>query len=97
MPLPNDKWANGKCGFKALQYMALGIPALVSPIGVNTKIVDNGINGFYCTTAEDWENAIEQLFFNSELLYEMSNNTQQKIVEHFSVAANSDNYLGLFK
>ena len=41
MPLTDDAWARGKCGFKALQYMSLGIPALVSPVGVNTTIVDD--------------------------------------------------------
>ena len=43
MPLSDDEWARGKCGFKALQYMSLGIPAMVSPVGVNTQIVDDGI------------------------------------------------------
>lgn len=96
MPLPNDKWANGKCGFKALQYMALGIPALVSPIGVNTKIVDHGSNGYYCSSAEDWEKYIEELYRNPKLLLEMSNKTQQKIIDSFSVASNEANFLRFF-
>ena len=96
MPLPNDRWAKGKCGFKALQYMALGIPALVSPIGVNTKIVDDGVNGFICTSAADWENAIEKLIINPALLIEISSRTQQKIEQHYSVKSNQNNFLNLF-
>ncbi len=97
MPLPNDKWANGKCGFKALQYMALGIPALVSPIGVNSKIVDHGVNGYYCSTAEEWELSIEKLYKDSKLLQEMSNSTQQKIRDNYSVTSNKTNFLNLFR
>jgi glycosyltransferase involved in cell wall biosynthesis len=96
MPLPNDKWANGKCGFKALQYMALGIPALVSPIGVNSKIVDQGVNGFFCNNAADWENSIELLYNNPQLLEQMSNSTQQKIREKFSLESNKVNFYNLF-
>ncbi len=54
MPLPDDIWSKGKCGFKALQYMALGIPAVVSDVGVNAQIVDHGINGCVCKSIEDW-------------------------------------------
>ncbi len=96
MPLPNDQWANGKCGFKALQYMALGIPALVSPVGVNTRIVDNGINGYYCSTSDEWERAILSLYESQELLSAMSNRTQQKIIQEYSVSSNSANFLSLF-
>jgi len=42
MPLSDDVWTRGKGGFKALQYMALGIPAVASPVGVNTEIIDHG-------------------------------------------------------
>ena len=41
MPLENDIWSEGKCGFKCLQYMALGIPSIVSPVGVNNTIVND--------------------------------------------------------
>ena len=58
MPLPDDEWAKGKCGFKALQYMALELPAVASPVGVNSKIINHGVNGFLCNTPEEWEEAL---------------------------------------
>ena len=97
MPLLNDKWANGKCGFKALQYMSLGIPALVSPVGVNSKIVDNGENGFICDTAEDWKHSLEKVMNDQNLLETMGKNTRQKIEAAYSVQSNERNFLGLFK
>src|SRR5206468_5748008 len=42
MPLPDDEWSRGKCGLKALQCMALGIPTVMSPVGVNTDIACDG-------------------------------------------------------
>ena len=46
MPLPDDNWSKGKCGLKALQFMALGIPTVCSPVGVNTDIIQDDQNGF---------------------------------------------------
>jgi glycosyltransferase involved in cell wall biosynthesis len=97
MPLSPDKWSEGKCGFKALQYMALGIPALVSPVGVNTKIVDHGINGFVCTTDEEWFQALSQLLTDRDLLQEMGSRTRVKIEQHFSIQSNTENFLRLFE
>jgi glycosyltransferase involved in cell wall biosynthesis len=96
MPLKDDLWAAGKCGFKALQYMALGIPALVSPVGVNTKIVDDGLNGFICKTPQDWEVAIEKLIQDHQLLLQMAQQTRKKIIDHYSVKSNTANFLKLF-
>ena len=79
MPLTMDKWANGKCGFKALQYMSLGVPALVSPVGVNTQIVDHGINGFVCDTKEEWESALRTLLSNREKVKELAQNSRKKL------------------
>ncbi|MFN5795586.1 MAG: glycosyltransferase family 4 protein [Bacteroidota bacterium] len=96
MPLKDDLWANGKCGFKALQYMSLGIPALVSPVGVNTKIVDHGINGFICSSEQDWFNHLEKLLLDANLLQEISKATRQKIENYYSVKSNSQNFIHLF-
>lgn len=96
MPLSDDKWAQGKCGFKALQYMALGIPALVSPVGVNTKIVDNGLNGFVCRTPEEWKINLRRVLTDKDLLLFLSTNTRKKIIDCYSVKSNSQNFLNLF-
>ena len=53
MPLPDDAWNRGKCGFKLLQYLACGLPVVASPVGVNAEIVgDCGV------TTEHWEDGI---------------------------------------
>jgi len=96
MPLTDDDWSRGKCGFKALQYMSLGIPALASPVGVNTQIINNGINGFLCSTPQEWEEALLQLLQNENLRCEMGKKAQQKIASHYSVEANTPNFLALF-
>lgn len=96
MPLQDDAWAKGKCGFKALQYMALGIAAVVSPVGVNAQIVDENENGFLCENLEDWENKLTLLLENFELRQQMGFAARQKIVQNYSVVSNRDNFLRLF-
>ena len=96
MPLPDDEWAKGKCGFKALQYMALEFPAVASPVGVNTKIIANGLNGFLCQTLREWEDALKLLIADAELRGRMGANGRKTIVEYYSVMSNSENFLSLF-
>lgn len=61
MPLPDDNWSKGKCGLKALQYMALGIPTICSPVGVNSTIIKDGENGFLADDRSEWIKRIKQL------------------------------------
>ena len=97
MPLPSDIWAKGKCGFKALQYMALGIPAVVSGIGVNAEIVDHGINGCVCNTPEEWYSSLERLLSDPLYLGKLSEKTRDKIIKNYSVKSNTENFLSLFE
>lgn len=53
MPLPDTEWARGKCGYKLLQYFAAGVPAVASPVGVNTSIVGSE-RGYLATSHSDW-------------------------------------------
>lgn len=97
MPLYADKWAQGKCGFKALQYMALGVPAIASPIGVNSKIIDHGVNGFLCTTENQWFEALHYLLDNPSEIKNMHEAARQKIISDYSVLSNTQNFLSLFE
>jgi len=96
MPLPDDEWTKGKCGFKALQYLAMGIPAIASPVGVNNLIVDQGKNGFLPKTEEDWFNYLNQLIENPSLRATLGNSGREKVIQNYSVLSNTANFLFLF-
>lgn len=97
MPLPNDAWSKGKCGFKVLQYLALEIPAVASPVGVNPDILDQGTNGFLVSTATEWEDALEQLIRDPQLRKRMGRSGREKVIHHYSVTSNTSSFLKLFE
>lgn len=96
MPLHDDQWSRGKCGFKALQYMSMGMPAIVSPVGVNAEIVDHGINGFVALNDDEWKNALEHFLLHPTALKNMGVNAKAKIESHYSVNALTPKFLSLF-
>lgn len=97
MPLKVDTWSEGKCGFKLIQYLSLGIPAVASPVGVNRVIVEEGTNGFLCTTHEEWLAALRQLVTDASLRKNMGTNGRNKMLNEYSVAANKDKLIQLLK
>ena len=96
MPLEDDPWAKGKCAFKALQYMALGIPALVSPVGMNTEVVQDDYNGYICRTPDDWHQRLRQLLLDAAHRQALGAAARATIEQHYSVVANTPNFLTLF-
>ena len=97
MPLSNDKWSKGKCGFKALQYMALEKPVVASPVGVNTEIIENEITGFLCTNRNEWISALKALIANEALRKEIGKKGRKTVIERYSVLSNRQNFLSLFE
>ena len=97
MPLTDDIISRGKCGFKAIQYMALGIPPLVSPVGVNTEIVQNAVNGYICDQDKEWEENLERLLLEPELRKNIGSAARKKIEQQYSVYSTKDLFLSIFK
>lgn len=96
MPLPDDPWTRGKCGFKIIQYMALGIPAVASPVGVNKNIINHGVDGFLASSKEEWKRYISQLTRDESLRKLMGRRGRLKIVDHYSVKSSTRSFLSLF-
>lgn len=96
MPLPDDQWSWGKCGLKGLQYMALEIPTIMSPVGVNKEIIEHGKNGFLCTTTEEWVEVLERLVLDWDLRISIGKAGRRTVVDRYSVIANRSRYLSCF-
>ncbi len=96
MPLPDIGWTRGKCGLKGLQYMGLGIPTVMSPVGVNTEIIAHGINGFLASTKEEWIDCLSQLIESTELRITLGEAGKKTVEDNYSVNANKNKYLTLF-
>ena len=96
MPLLDDPWAQGKCAFKALQYMALGIPALVSPVGMNTEVVQDDHNGYVCREPADWHRRLRQLLTDAPHRQTLGQAARATIERRYSVRSNTPNFLNLF-
>ncbi|MDD2385150.1 MAG: glycosyltransferase family 4 protein [Bacteroidales bacterium] len=97
MPLPDDEWSKGKCGFKGLQCMALGISVVMSPVGVNSEIIENGVNGYLAEKNEVWFNYLCQLIESSELRKTIGNTAKKTVEEKYSVNVWEKRVLGLFE
>ena len=95
MPLPDDEWTKGKCGFKGLQYMAMQAPAVMSSVGVNAEIIQHGVNGFLARTDEEWFDILCKLIDSEVLRKTIGEAGRKTILEKYSVVANKDKYLSL--
>lgn len=94
MPLPDDPWERGKCGYKLIQYMACGLPVIASPVGVNCEIVEQGKTGFLAATHADWLNALRILMNNRELTLELGRAGREKVRKQYCVRVTAPSLSG---
>jgi glycosyltransferase involved in cell wall biosynthesis len=96
MPLPDTEWTRGKCGFKGLTYMALGMPVVVSPVGVNTEIVDDGVNGLLADSEDEWVDRLSLLIEQPALRARLGARGRETVLARYSVRSQRDNYVQYF-
>jgi glycosyltransferase involved in cell wall biosynthesis len=97
MPLPDDRWSKGKCGLKALQFMALGIPTVCSPVGVNTDIVQDDQNGFIAGTEDEWVDRLSRLLRSHELRQRLGHAGRATVEEKYSAVTQTPRVYEIFK
>ena len=87
MPLPETAWTVGKCGMKALLYMATGLPSVLSPVGVNSEIVVDGESGFLASDPAAWRRVLSELAGDPILRRRVGDAGRKRVIEHWSVQA----------
>ncbi|HSE19117.1 MAG TPA: glycosyltransferase family 4 protein [Pyrinomonadaceae bacterium] len=97
MPLPDDRWSKGKCGLKALQFMALAIPTICSPVGVNTDIIQDDQNGFIAGTEDEWVEKLTRLLRSAELRRRLGNAGRATVEEKYSAITQTPRVYEIFE
>ena len=97
MPLPDDRWSKGKCGLKALQFMALGIPTICSPVGVNTDIIQDDQNGFIAATEDEWVEKLSRLLRSAELRQRLGHAGRVTVEEKYSAITQTPRVYEIFQ
>ena len=95
MPLPDNPWEHGKCGYKLIQYMACGQPVVASPVGVNKQIIEDGVNGFLAATMADWVCALNALRDNYDLRGRMGRVGRKKVESEYCLQVTAPRLVSL--
>lgn len=93
MPLPDDEWTRGKGGYKLLQYLAMGIPAVSTPVGINNEIIQDGVNGFLVNSEKEWIEKLSVLIENDDIRERFGSSGRRLVEERYSVKASAPRLL----
>lgn len=96
MPLPDNEWTRGKCAMKGLQYMALEIPTIMSPVGINAEILTDGVNGFLASSIDEWVEKLSLLIEDERLRVKIGQAGKQAVIDSYSVDANKKKWIKAF-
>lgn len=97
MPLPDEPWTQGKCGYKLIQYMACGLPVVASPVGINQKIVEHGVSGFLAGSTADWVNALKVFRSDKTQRKRMGQSGRVKVENQYCIQVTAPRLLSLLQ
>jgi glycosyltransferase involved in cell wall biosynthesis len=89
MPLPDNEFTRGKGGYKILQYMAMGIPSIASPVGINAEIISPGKTGFLASTDEQWSEGLSLLLRDNALRHSLGAQARSVALQRYSLEISS--------
>jgi glycosyltransferase involved in cell wall biosynthesis len=96
-PLPNDERAMAKTPFKTVQYMSVGVPAVVSRVGGNTEMIQDGVNGFLASKEEEWFEKLSLLIKNPELRRKIGLAGRKTVEQRYSVKVNAPKFIDIIQ
>jgi len=96
MPLKEGPWFEGKCGFKLIQYHACGIPAIASPVGVNSLITLENKTGFIAKDKSEWKIYLKKLITDATMRSKMGQAARQHIEKDYSLHSLLPAFISLF-
>ena len=96
-PLPNDEWTLGKCGFKAIQFMACGVPVVASPVGVNNEIIEDGVSGLLANSEAEWRDRLRTLITDPEARQRIGRAGRRRIEAAYSLRTNAPAVVSVFE
>lgn len=88
--LYGGRWAQGKSGFKAVQYMAVGVPYVATPVGGSSEIGEEGVTHFFASSEDEWYSALEILLRDQNRRLEMGRRGREHALEHYTIDAHAD-------
>lgn len=97
MPLQDTPWQRGKCGLKLIQYMGCAKPVVASPVGVNTSIVTEDVNGYLASTHDEWVRMLTRIEKDRELARQLGANGRERVEDKYCLSATVPNWCNLIK
>jgi glycosyltransferase involved in cell wall biosynthesis len=96
MPLPDNSWTRGKCAFKAIQYMASGVAAVASPVGITSDLIQDNVDGFLASSEDEWFNVIDRLVLDTALRERITCEARRTIETSYSLEVWGPRFAALF-
>lgn len=97
LPLPNTKWSPHKFNLKLVQYMALGIPPVATPLGANPIVIEHGVNGFLADDDRQWQESVSRLIEHPDLREEMGRRAATTAQAGYTLQANTEKVIAAFR
>jgi len=96
MPLIDSPWEQGKCGYKLIQYMACGKPVIASPVGMNSEIVEQGVNGYLANNFNEWVLALRKLCVDKKMAKEMGMRGRLRVEQKYCLQVTTPRMAQIF-